>query len=150
MKHMYCPGGEKLEPNRALRGLCQLWKWSRLLMPSLSLLGIQCGTHPSPPTSPCPRLPHPLCSPLCLCLCCSCCLEYLPPSPTHPAGPLSETISVSELPSGCSWHQVYLTYSQGNGPTAPPAVGPGPERLSPSGPAVGSRFSCSFLTSLKK
>lgn len=145
---MYRPGGDKLEPNRALQGLCQLWKWSRLPAPPSSPLGIQCSTHPSLPPSQCPQLPHPLCSPLCLCICCSCCLEYLPPFPTYPAGPLSETISVSRLPRGCSRHQVYLTYSQGNGPTASQPWGP--ERLSPSGLALGSRFSCSFLISLKK
>ena len=124
MKHMCRPRGDKLEPNRALRGLCQLWKQSRLPMPPSSPLGIQCSTHPSPPPSQCPQLPHPLCSPLCLCICCSCCLEYLSPSLAYPAGPFSETISVSGLPKGCCQHQVYLTYSQGNGPTAPQPWGP--------------------------
>ena len=55
MKHMYRPGRDKLEPNRALRGLCQLWKRSRLPAPPSSPLGIQCSTHPSQAPSQCPR-----------------------------------------------------------------------------------------------
>lgn len=125
------------EPNRALPGPCRPWGLSR---PPKQPSSPPRSIAPSIPATP---PPLPISGPLHM-------LSLLPgmpfPSPTHPAGPLSELICVSACPRGCSQHRMYVTVKE-MGRYPPP---PHPAGLSPSGPTLVNGLSCSFLVSVKK